>query len=123
MKHSMKLQKLPFEQIKQGTKTIEIRLNDKKRQLLALGDEIEFALTDDTAQKIRTEVPELLHFPSFQALCEILPPEMYGNKDISEYENMYKYYSKEDEEKYGVLGIKLRYIGEVNEKPQSSHHL
>ena len=31
MKHEMKLNNEPFERIKNGTKTIEMRLNDEKR--------------------------------------------------------------------------------------------
>ncbi|MBB1548964.1 MAG: DUF3850 domain-containing protein [Clostridiales bacterium] len=31
MKHEMKLNNEPFERIKNGTKTIELRLNDEKR--------------------------------------------------------------------------------------------
>ena len=42
MKHEMKLNNGPFEQIKNGTKTIELRLNDEKRQLLKPNDLIEF---------------------------------------------------------------------------------
>ena len=34
MKHEMKLNNGPFEQIKNGTKTIELRLYDEKRKLL-----------------------------------------------------------------------------------------
>ena len=36
MKHEMKLNNGPFERIKNGTKTIELRLNDEKRQLLKI---------------------------------------------------------------------------------------
>ena len=38
----MKLNNGPFERIKNGTKTIELRLNDEKRQLLKIKDLIEF---------------------------------------------------------------------------------
>lgn len=38
MKHEMKLNNGPFERIKNGTKTIELRLNDEKRQLLKIKD-------------------------------------------------------------------------------------
>jgi ASC-1-like (ASCH) protein len=44
MLHQMKLQPNPFEQIKNGSKTLELRLNDEKRQLIKVGDEIEFSL-------------------------------------------------------------------------------
>ena len=33
VKHEMKLNKEPFESIQAGTKTIELRLNDEKRQI------------------------------------------------------------------------------------------
>ena len=36
--HEMKLNNGPFESIKNGTKTIELRLNDEKRQLLKVND-------------------------------------------------------------------------------------
>lgn len=36
MKHEIKLNNGPFERIKNGTKTIELRLNDEKRQLLKI---------------------------------------------------------------------------------------
>ena len=35
LKHSMKLNEAPFNEILEGTKTIEIRLNDEKRQTLS----------------------------------------------------------------------------------------
>lgn len=38
----MKLQQKPFDSIKTGQKTIEMRLNDEKRRLINIGDEIEF---------------------------------------------------------------------------------
>lgn len=41
MKHNMNLNNRPFESIKEGTKTIELRLNDEKRSLLKVGDEID----------------------------------------------------------------------------------
>ena len=46
MKHNMNLNNRPFKSIKEGTKTIELRLNDEKRSLLKVGDEIEFTNRD-----------------------------------------------------------------------------
>ena len=43
MLHKMKLNKSPFERIKNGTKTIEFRLFDEKRQQIKVGDKIEFS--------------------------------------------------------------------------------
>jgi ASC-1-like (ASCH) protein len=42
MKHEMKLNVEPFNKIKSGKKTIELRLNDEKRQLVKIKDLIEF---------------------------------------------------------------------------------
>lgn len=38
MKYEMKLNNEPFNSIKSGMKTIEMRLNDEKRQKLNVGD-------------------------------------------------------------------------------------
>ena len=42
MEFSMKLQPLPFSMIESGRKTIELRLYDEKRRLIAIGDTIRF---------------------------------------------------------------------------------
>ena len=105
MKYKMKLQQSPFEKIRESTKTIEIRLNDEKRQLLHVGDEIEFTSLHNPEQTILTEVVELLHFPTFEELFSQLPPNEYGGGASSD---MYQHYSKDDEDRFGVLGIRIR---------------
>ena len=42
MVYKMKLNESPFEKIKNGIKTVEFRLYDKKRQQIKIGDQIEF---------------------------------------------------------------------------------
>ena len=76
-----------------------------------VGDEIEFTSREDSSQKIMTEVVGLDVFNSFKELCEAYPPTDYGSRDKSEYSLMYKYYSVEDEATYGVLAIRLKYLG------------
>ena len=51
MQHTMRLNKEPFEMIKSGMKTIELRLYDEKRKLLRIGDEIEFILATDERRR------------------------------------------------------------------------
>ena len=46
MKHEMGLQPKYFDYIKNGTKRIELRLFDEKRQRIRLGDIIEFTNPD-----------------------------------------------------------------------------
>ena len=107
MLHHMKLGDRPYNQIKSGTKTIEIRLNDEKRQQIRVGDEIEFALVSDPNQKTVTVVKDVYRFNSFIELFEAFDPHEYGSQSKDEYTQMYQYYSKQDEEKYGVLGIRI----------------
>ena len=108
--HQMKLQLSPFEKIKNGTKTIEIRLNDEKRQLLKLGDEIEFSLITDPTQTIKIKILGLIKFGTFKEMFFAYPAGEYGSESQNEWELMYQYYPVEDEKKYGVLAIRLRLV-------------
>ena len=108
--HQMGLYHQSFPKIKDGTKVVEIRLNDEKRQLLKIGDEIEFSSKNNSEEKLKVEVVELYVFSSFKELCESFPPIEYGSVSSEEYKDMYKYYSVDDENKYGVLAIRIIYI-------------
>ncbi len=104
----MKLQPMPFEKIQAGTKTIEIRLNDERRQRIAIGDEIVFSLMSDTSRSIHTIVENLYHFSTFKDLWYAFEPATYGSDSREGYADMYTYYTKEDEERYGVVGIHIK---------------
>ena len=109
MLHQMKLKLSPFEKIKNGSKTIELRLYDEKRQKAQVGDFIEFTCLDDVTQKIQTRVTALHRYSSFAELYAALPKEKLGylSSDTPDPNHMDEYYSREDQEKYGVLGIEL----------------
>lgn len=59
MLHKMKLQEDPFERIKNGTKTVEFRLYDEKRQTIQIGDEIEFSKLPELQEKLLVKVIDL----------------------------------------------------------------
>ena len=109
MKHEMKLNNEPFECIKNGTKTIELRLNDEKRKLLTVGDYIEFTnrVINET---LLVEVIDLFKYNSFEELYKHFNKiEMgYSINEEANPKDMENYYSKEEQEKYGVLGIKIK---------------
>lgn len=111
MKHEMKLNNEPFECIKNGTKTIELRLNDEKRKLLTVGDYIEFT-NRATNEKLLVEVIDLFKYNSFEELYKHFNKiEMgYSINEEANPKDMENYYSKEEQEKYGVLGIKIKKI-------------
>lgn len=109
MKHEMKLNNSPFENIKNGTKTIELRLNDEKRQLLKIKDLIEFT-NRETSEQLLVEVVNLYHYHSFEELYKHFDKITIGYKEDEEANpnDMEKYYSKEEQDKYGVLGIEIK---------------
>ncbi len=108
----MNLHKAPFQMIKSGAKTIELRLYDEKRKKIKAGDMIEFSQTDDSSQTLIVQVIDLHVFPSFEELYKELPMLKCGyteqNIDTASPEDMDVYYSKDDQQKYGVVGIEIK---------------
>ena len=107
----MKLNNSPFKNIKNGTKTIELRLNDEKRQLLKIKDLIEFT-NRETLEQLLVEIENLYHYPSFEELYKHFDKVAMGYKEDEEADpkDMEEYYSKEEQEKYGVLGIEIKKV-------------
>ncbi len=114
MNYSMKLLKSPYERIKSGKKTIEIRLYDKKRQKLNVGDTIEFSKLPELQDKLKVKIVALLKYKSFKDLINNLGMECFGypkNYPLANFlKTIYLIYSKEQEHKYGVLGIKIKLL-------------
>ena len=112
MLHHMKLQAEPFQKIRSGMKTVELRLNDEKRQSIREGDQIEFLNLQDKDQKIRVEVRKLHHFPDFQELYRTMDMTAcgYAQGETPRPEDMEQYYTPEQQAKYGVLGIEIALI-------------
>ncbi|MEI3529716.1 MAG: ASCH domain-containing protein [Bacilli bacterium] len=109
--HKMNLNDGPFTRIKSETKTIELRLNDEKRQLLKVKDLIEFT-NRVTLEVITVEVIGLYKYSNFEELYKHFDKIAmgYDKDDIANPKDMEKYYSKEKQEKYGVIGIEIRVI-------------
>lgn len=111
MIYRMKLQGEPFKQIKKRIKKIEIRLNDEKRKFFEINDYIEFT-NISTLEIMFVKITNLYHFESFEKLFNNFDNSILG---CGSYEEMYKYYSKEEEKKYGVLGIEIKVLPKVNQ--------
>ena len=108
MIHKMKLNESPFERIKNGTKTIEFRLYDEKRQQIKIGDQIEFSKLPDLQEKLLVDVTELYREDTFENLFRKLYTDKYEINRRTK--SMEQYYSYEKEKEYGVLGIKIALI-------------
>ena len=113
-KINMKLQNVPFKQIKDGSKIIEVRLNDEKRKTLEVNDIIIFS-NIKTNEQLEKKITSLKTYSSFKELFNNYDNILLGARGYNEYEyeqSMYSYYTKEDEQKYGVLAIELEKIDE-----------
>lgn len=112
MHHHMNLHAEPFYKIATRQKTIELRLNDEKRQRIHIGDTITFTNTTDTNQQVQCIVLQLHHFHNFSELYTALPLQQCGYS-LTEVSNaapsdMLAYYTLEQQERYGVVGIELQ---------------
>ena len=106
--HEMRLHNSPFKLIKSGTKTIEMRLNDEKRQLIKVGDSIKF-INRVTEEEMVTLVKGLHYYDSFDELYKYFDKVSIGYAEDEEAnpDDMSQYYSKDDILKYGGVGIEI----------------
>lgn len=107
---TMKLDEKYYNYILNGTKEYEIRLNDKKRKLLKKGDFIKFYSTFNEEDYFISQVEDLIYFDNFKEVVDSIDMKMLSDKNESPGEfinTLDHFYSKEKQEKYGVVAIKL----------------
>ena len=85
MFHYMNLVPSAFSKIADGSKTIELRLNDEKRQRINVGDTVVFNCYS-TKDIITAQVSGLHKFSDFEELYKVLPLEKCGYT-VAELEN------------------------------------
>jgi ASC-1-like (ASCH) protein len=112
--YEMKLQPESFAAVVSGTKIIESRLYDEKRQKIQLGDRILFRNMENMDEAVMTQVEGLLRYKTFSAMFHDFPSSSFGgdSKEVLE-KQIYNFYSREDEAKYGVLGIRISKLGKT----------
>lgn len=116
MIHYMNLVSSAFSKIADGSKTIELRLNDEKRQRINVEDTVVFNCSS-TKDIITAQISGLHKFSNFKELYNALPLEKCGytvaELDTAHYTDMEQYYSKEQIKKYGALGIELCNVSSI----------
>jgi len=115
MQHEMKLHPVPFEEIKAGLKTIEIRLNDEERQKVKVGDSILFKKRPDLIESFEVKVLKINKYSTYRELVEKTDLVSFGQRFSSKeqiLERGFKYYSKEEVAKYGWIVFKIKVIKE-----------
>lgn len=113
MEHMLKLQPKYFDYIDKGTKRIELRLFDEKRQKINIGDTIIFQKEPELEIKIKVKVIGLLRYNSFEELFEDFDIEIMADKSMTKQELLNvleEFYTPEKQKQYGVIGIRIKKI-------------
>ena len=113
MEHEMKLQPEYYNFILNGTKRIEIRLFDEKRQQIKIGDTIKFLKEPELNESFKVKVVCLLRYNSFLDMFKDFDISILSDKSMTKEELiavLEQFYTKEKQEQYGVLGIRIELI-------------
>ena len=113
--HKMRLLLEYFEYMKTGTKKLEIRLNDEKRKNIKIGDIVIFEKLDDTQELLKTKVTNLYYYSNFNELIKEKDIKLLADKNVSKEKlinTLNEIYSKEEQDKYGVVAIEIEIIKE-----------
>ena len=106
--HHLQLGAVPFHAIVSGTKTIESRLFDDKRQQIRLGDEIIFINRQDPTQTVVARVIGLLRYQYFHDMFSHNDPAKFGGESVAWLEEQIgEFYSIEEQRENGVVGIEF----------------
>lgn len=108
--YRMNLQKKYFNFVKNGTKRVELRLLDEKRQAIKVGDRIDFECDGAT---IATRVIGVLYYQNFKEIFEDLPMEKLAEKGFPKEEllkSLEEFYTPGLQSKYGVVGFRFELI-------------
>lgn len=111
--HEMKLQEEYYDFIKVGTKRIEIRLFDEKRQKIKVGDKINFYKLPDLKEKLEAKVIGILKYDNFSNLINDFDISVLCDRLTTKDEllkSLDKFYTADEQLKYGVIGIRIDLI-------------
>ncbi len=113
MKYEMKLQPEYYNFMLNGTKRIEIRLNDEKRKKIKIGDTIRFLKEPELNDFFEAKVIGLLRYNNFIDMFKDFDISILADSSMTKSELLNvleQFYSKEKQCKYGVLGIRIELI-------------
>ena len=113
MEHELKLQPKYYEYILGGTKDIEIRLYDEKRQKINIGDTIIFKKEPELNESFKVKVIGLLRYENFDGLFNDFTIDRLADKSMKKselLEELEKFYTKKKQKEYGVLGIRIEKV-------------
>lgn len=120
----MAIHSFSFNKIKKGERKIDLRLFDKKRQQLKIGDTIEFGCTENN-ETIMCLVKGIAIFENFEDLVTYITPQSLGYEDVGEVLlRLERLYPLEEQKKFNVVGIFIEDISlDILEKVRDSKYL
>ena len=97
-----------FEIVKNGTKKVEVRINDEKRRKLHIGDTLIFLKRPEEKESLMATVTGLDYYDNFQELVKHYEiKDLYLETYTKEMflEELKRFYSEEEQKEYGVVAI------------------
>ncbi len=111
--HEMRLADAPFDMIKSGKKTVEVRLSDEKRRQISVGDVIIFCRKSGISDTCAVNVVGLRHYNNFFELFSAESLAAAGCENMTAAQaaqSMYQYYTVEQESVFGALAIQIKLL-------------
>jgi len=108
--HEMRLRREPFEAIKDGVKSVEMRLYDEKRRAIQPFDQIRFTC-EESSESLTREVCGIHVYPDFDALTAEFDPSELGFPSLTRdriCNYLAQFYTPDQIRTHGALAIRLR---------------
>ncbi len=110
MEHTLKLQPEFYDYILHGTKRIENRLYDEKRQQIHLGDTIKFLREPELTQAFTARVVGILRYADFATMFQdfdiaVLADQSYTKDRLLA--TLQSFYPLAEQRQYGVVGLRI----------------
>ena len=102
-----------YDNVKHGTKNVEVRVNDEKRRKLHVGDKLIFLKRPEEIEKIEATVTSLDYYKNFQELVKHYDIERLYLKEYTKdmfLDLLSQFYSEEEQKEYGVVAIGFKIL-------------
>lgn len=110
MQYKMDLSEFSFNKIKAGRR-VDMRLFDKKRQSLKIGDMIEYENINNPHEHIECLVQGMAVFDNFSNMIDCLTPQMLGYDDKEEIIlRLNRAYSLDLQKNFNVVAIFIKNV-------------
>ncbi|MFJ7667384.1 ASCH domain-containing protein [Lysinibacillus sp. NPDC097195] len=111
MEHQMGIYDNFFSSIKEGEKTVEVRLNDEKRRKIKVGDTIKFICLPSKNETLHVQVTALRKYDTFEEMYKDIPFKAFDCEGWTMKEMLdstYEIYTSNQEKQWGTLAITIQ---------------